>query len=120
MKIIAFAGSNSSKSINHQLVSYAVKLVENSEVINLNDYAVPIYSQDLENSEGIPQSIKYLCAKLSETNKLVISVCEHNGNISAFFKNILDELFKLHMMTKLKFSFKYMFLILKIWYFNRK
>ena len=36
------------------------------------------------------------------------------------FKNILDELFKLHMMTKLKFSFKYMFLILKIWYFNRK
>ena len=43
-----------------------------------------------------------------------------NINNIFFFKNILDELFKLHMMTKLKFSFKYMFLILKIWYFNRK
>ena len=90
MKTIGFAGSNSSISINHQLVSYALKLVENSEIIKLTDYSVPIYSQDLEKSEGIPQSIKYLDAKLSEANKLVISVCEHNGNISAFFKNILE------------------------------
>jgi NAD(P)H-dependent FMN reductase len=90
MKIIAFAGSNSSSSINHQLVSYAVKFVEHSELIKLNDYDAPMYSQDLENSEGIPQSIKHLGAKLSESNKLVISVCEHNGNISAFFKNILE------------------------------
>ena len=90
MKTIAFAGSNSSTSINHQLVSYAAKLVEHSEVIKLNYYFVPIYSLDLENSEGIPQSIKHLDAKLSESNKLVISVCEYNGNISAFFKNILE------------------------------
>ena len=90
MKTIAFAGSNSSTSINHQLVSHAVKLVEHSEVIKLNDYIAPMYSQDLENSEGIPQSIKNLDTKLSEANKLVISVCEHNGNISAFFKNILE------------------------------
>ena len=90
MKTIGFAGSNSSTSINHQLVSYAVKLVEHSEVIKLSDYSVPMYSQDLEKLEGIPQSIKHLDAKLSEANKLVISVCEHNGNISAFFKNILE------------------------------
>ena len=90
MKTIAFAGSNNSASINHQLVSYAVKSVENSEVIKLTDYSVPMYSQDLEKAEGIPQSIKNLDAKLSEANKLVISVSEHNGNISAFFKNILD------------------------------
>jgi NAD(P)H-dependent FMN reductase len=90
MKTIAFAGSNSSTSINHQLVSYAVKLVEDSEVIKLTDYNAPMYSQDLEKSEGIPQVIKDLNDKLSEANKLVISVCEHNGNISAFFKNILE------------------------------
>ena len=90
MKTIGFAGSNSSTSINHQLVSYALKLVEHSEVIKLTDYSVPIYSQDLEKLDGIPQSIKHLDAKLSEANKLVISVSEHNGNISAFFKNILE------------------------------
>ena len=90
MKTIGFAGSNSSTSINHKLVSYAVKLVEDSEVIKLTDYSVPMYSQDLEKSDGIPQKIKDLNNKLSEANKLIISVCEHNGNISAFFKNILE------------------------------
>jgi len=90
MKTIGFAGSNSSTSINHQLVNYALKFTDHSEIIKLTDYHVPMYSQDLENSEGIPQSIKHLDAKLSESNKLVISVCEHNGNISAFFKNILE------------------------------
>ena len=90
MKTIGFAGSNSSTSINHQLVSYALKFVEHSEVIKLTDYSAPMYSQDLEKSEGVPESIKQLGAKLSEANKLIISVCEHNGNISAFFKNILE------------------------------
>jgi len=90
MKTIGFAGSNSSTSINHQLVSYALNLTEHSEIIKLSDYKVPMYSQDIESLEGIPQSIKDLDAKLSESNKLIISVCEHNGNISAFFKNILE------------------------------
>ena len=120
IKIIGFAASNSSSSINHQLVSYALKLVDNSEVIKLTDYIIPIYSEDLEKSEGIPQSVKDLNAKLTESDKIIISVNEHNGNISAFFKNILDELFKLHTKSKLNFSFMYTFLILKIWYFKRK
>ena len=90
IKIIGFAASNSSSSINHQLVSYALKLVDNSEVIKLTDYIIPIYSEDLEKSEGIPQSVKDLNAKLTESDKIIISVNEHNGNISAFFKNILD------------------------------
>jgi len=42
IKIIGFASSNSSSSINHQLVSYALKLVDNSEVIKLTDYIIPI------------------------------------------------------------------------------
>ena len=43
-----------------------------------------------------------------------------NINNTFFFKNILDELFKLHKKNKLNFSFMYTFLILKIWYFKRK
>lgn len=90
MKTIAFAGSNSSKSINHQLVSYAASLLDNSELIKLNDFEIPMYNIDIEEEKGIPYNVKALHAILSKATFLVISVAEHNGNITAFFKNILD------------------------------
>ncbi len=90
MKIIAFAGSNSSKSINQQLATYAASLTPNTEVIQLTDYNTPIYSEDAESETGIPESIQRLNNKLSAADGFIIAVNEHNGNISAFFKNILD------------------------------
>lgn len=89
-KIIAFAGSNSSKSINQQLIQYIATHNNNIEVIKLTDYNIPMYSEDLEEKNGIDNEVIRLNEKLSETNKLIISVAEHNGNLSAFFKNILD------------------------------
>ncbi len=90
MKTIAFAGSNSSTSINHQLVTYVASLVDNSEVIKLTDYNIPMYGEDIEKEKGMPEAIKTLDSKLSQAENVIISVAEHNGNISAYFKNILD------------------------------
>jgi chromate reductase, NAD(P)H dehydrogenase (quinone) len=90
MKIIALAGSNSSKSINHQLVSYAASQINNSEVIRLTDYNIPMYSIDVEEEMGIPKGVKDLNQKLSEADAFILSVAEHNGNISAFFKSVVD------------------------------
>ncbi len=90
MKTIAFSGSNSSKSINQQLVTYAATLIENSKVLNLTSYNIPVYNIDIEENEGIPNDVKKLADILVEVDNLIISVSEHNGNISAFFKNILD------------------------------
>ncbi len=90
MKIIAFAGSNSKNSINHQLASYAGSLVKGSEIIKLSDYDIPMYSIDAEEATGIPNRVKELDQKLAQADALIISVAEHNGNITAFFKNILD------------------------------
>ena len=89
-KILAFAGSNSSNSINQQLVNYIATLSDKVELIKLTDYEVPIYNIDLESQDGIPDNISKLAEKLAEADQLIISVAEHNGNISAFFKNILD------------------------------
>ena len=49
-KILAFAGSNSSQSINHELVSYVVNQLIDEEVklIRLTDYHLPIYQIDHE------------------------------------------------------------------------
>ena len=90
MKTLAFAGSNSSTSINQQLISYAAQHISNSEVIELTDYPAPIYSEDLEKASGIDKNIQALAAKIAEADNLIIAVNEHNGYISAFFKNTLD------------------------------
>lgn len=90
MKVITFAGSNSSSSINHQLVEFVASLNENIEVSRLTDYKIPMYSMDIENNQGIPSEVSVLASKLDEADQFVISVAEHNGNITAFFKNHLD------------------------------
>ncbi len=90
MKIIAFAGSNSSKSINHQLINYVASFVDKVDIIRLTDYQIPMYNIDVEEKDGIPAGVKALGEKLATADYLFISVAEHNGNITAFFKNILD------------------------------
>ena len=54
MKIIAFAGSNSHNSINKKLATYAACLFENAEleVLDLNDYEMPLFSVDIEAKIG--------------------------------------------------------------------
>ena len=50
MKIVAFAGSNSTTSINKQLVTYASSLLTDRdvEILDFNDYYIPTYSIDIE------------------------------------------------------------------------
>ncbi|MFY7758745.1 MAG: NADPH-dependent FMN reductase [Flavobacterium stagni] len=90
-KIIAFGGSTSQTSINKQLATYAAHLFFNAEVevLDLNDYPLPVFSVDLE-KEGMPQSAQDFYAKIGSADLLVVSLAEHNGAYSAAFKNLLD------------------------------
>lgn len=96
-KILAFAGSNSSTSINHEFITYVANRIQGHEikVIKLRDFEIPMYSIDLEKERGIPTDIKILKNLIDEHDALVISVNEHNGTVSAFFKNIIDWLSRL-------------------------
>lgn len=92
MKIFAFAASNSRKSINKQLVSYALTYFDgyDKNLIDLNDYEMPIYSIDKENENGIPQLAYQLASQIDESDLIICSFAEHNGAYTAAFKNILD------------------------------
>jgi len=92
MKIIAFAGSNSSKSINKMLVTYAASLFENTtvEVLDLKDYEATLYGIDIENEIGQAEEAKLFLQKLKLADIFVISLAENNGNYSVAFKNIID------------------------------
>jgi len=91
-KIIAFAGSNSRDSINHLLIGAITREISNCEIkiVKLSDYTIPMYSIDLENEVGIPIDVQLLKNEIEKSQGIIISVNEHNGSISAFFKNILD------------------------------
>lgn len=96
-KILVFSGSNSRNSINNKLAKSAASLIvgHNIETINLADYDLPIFNVDIEQERGFPINLKMLYNKIKDADALVISVNEHNGMISAFFKNILDWLSRL-------------------------
>lgn len=92
MKIIAFAGSNSSKSINKKLVTYASSLFKGAEVeiLDLRDYQAPLFSVDVEKEIGQAKEALAFLAKLKSADMLLISLAENNGNYSTAFKNLFD------------------------------
>ena len=92
MKILAFAASNHSNSINKRLVSYISSKFEGHDVelLDINDYEMPIYSIDREVSGGVPKLAEDFATKIDGADLLIISLAEYNGSYSTAFKNIFD------------------------------
>ncbi|TWX69734.1 NAD(P)H-dependent oxidoreductase [Colwellia demingiae] len=92
MKLLAFAASSNSKSINKQLATYAASLVPGAtvEILDLNDYEIPLFSQDKEELLGQPEAAKSFFAKLGQADAIIISFAEHNGSYTAAYKNLFD------------------------------
>ncbi|WGO98288.1 NAD(P)H-dependent oxidoreductase [Saccharophagus degradans] len=91
-KIVAFAASSSSTSINKRLVTYATQQLSNVEVeiLDLNDFEMPLFSVDRENALGSPDAAQRFYKKLGEADGLIISFAEHNGSYTAAYKNLYD------------------------------
>lgn len=96
MKILAFAATNSSQSINKQLVSYAADqlAVQSSdadiEIIDINDYELPLFSIDREAQLGQPDLARAFFDKIGSADAILISFAEHNGSYTAAYKNLFD------------------------------
>jgi len=91
-KILAFAASNSRQSINKALVTWAGDQLDQVElqVIDLNDYEMPIYSIDRQNESGFPDRAYAFREQLKSADGIMISFAEYNGSYTAAFKNIFD------------------------------
>ncbi len=97
MKILAFGASNSKNSINKTFAKYAAETYKSEinpdaeiEVIDLNDYELPLFSVDLEKEIGQPANAQAFLDKIAESDALIISFAEHNSNVSAAYKNLYD------------------------------
>jgi len=92
MKILAFAATSSSKSINRQLVRYAASQLESAEteLLDINDYELPLFSEDREAELGQPELAKAFLDKIGNSDALIIAFAEHNGSYTAAYKNLFD------------------------------
>lgn len=91
-KIVAFGASNSKNSINKKLATFAANQIANAEVqlLDLNDFEMPIYGIDREKENGIPPLALEFKEHIKKADSIIISFAEHNGSYSTAFKNILD------------------------------
>lgn len=92
MKILAFGASSSSSSINKKLATYATTFFigDEIEILDLNDFEMPLFSVDKENKSDYPQEAHDFLAAIGNADLLIISMAEHNGSYTVAFKNILD------------------------------
>ena len=98
-KILAFGASSSKNSINKELARFTANQIKNgeTEVLDLNDYELPIYSVDKEAENGIPKLAKEIKHKIQQADGIVVSFAEHNGTYSAAYKNVYDWVSRINM-----------------------
>lgn len=95
MKVIAFGASSSKSSINKQLATHAASLIKahqdvEIEILDLNDYELPIFSEHKEAELGKPALAQAFFDKLTASDIIIISFAEHNGSYTTAYKNIFD------------------------------
>ncbi len=92
--ILAFSGSSRNDSFNQKLVAIAAdgacKAGANVTLINLGDYPMPLYNQDLETNEGLPETARAFKQLLIEHDGLLIASPEYNSAFSPLLKNAID------------------------------
>lgn len=94
VKILAFAGSARQESFNKRLVSQAAQGVKDAgaevTLIDLADFSLPLFDQDLEEAQGMPESAKAFKQLLIEHDGLLIASPEYNSSFSPLLKNMID------------------------------
>ena len=94
IKILALAGSTRSGSFNKKLVAAAASSLSKAgavvTVIDLKDYPMPLFDEDVEKENGLPKSVRKFKDLLIDHDGFFISTPEYNGFFSGVLKNAID------------------------------
>ena len=97
MKILAIPATNSRNGLNRQIIAAAARLLEGGlvadaevEILDLNDYEMPIFSVERQESGGVPEAAQRFYDKIGGADAVIVSFAEHNGSYSAAWKNVYD------------------------------
>jgi NAD(P)H-dependent FMN reductase len=94
MKVLVFAASTRTDSLNRRLARFAASELEREGIevtsVDLRDYPMPIYDGDLEVESGLPATARALKTLIRSNDAVVIASPEYNGSFTALLKNTLD------------------------------
>ena len=92
--ILAFAGSTRADSFNKKMVRVAADGARSAgakvTLVDLRDYAMPLYDGDLEAAEGLPEAAEAFKKLMIASDGFLIGAPEYNSSISAVLKNTID------------------------------
>lgn len=93
-KILCIAGSLRKGSFNKKLVrvamEYATEAGANATYADLRDYPMPVYDEDIETEQGIPQAVVDFQCLLKQQHGLLIASPVYLGTIPGALKNAID------------------------------
>jgi len=94
VKILSFAGSTRSESINKRLAKIAMRAAETAgaEVTfaDLADYQMPLYCSDWESENGMPDEVIAFKELMKSHQGFIIASPEYNGSLTGTLKNTID------------------------------
>lgn len=93
MNIFVFCASNSSKSINKELLKECVKHLDGNDFTfkTMADFELPVFGQDLEgNGQPYPTAALDFIHLVQESDAIILATPEHNSSMPAAFKNLVD------------------------------
>lgn len=93
-KILAFAGSSRDGSHNAKLLEIAVTGARAAgaevTVVNLRELHLPLFDEDLERIEGLPEGARELKNRMLAHQGFLIACPEYNSSITPALKNAID------------------------------
>ncbi len=97
MKVLAIPASNSRNGLNRRIVSYAARLLEGGlvadaevEIVDLNDYEMPIFSVERHEDGGVPEPARRFFDQIGSADAVIVTYAEHNGSYTVAWKNLYD------------------------------
>lgn len=92
--ILVFGGSLRAESYNQKLATIAAEAASDAggevTLISLRDFRMPLFDEDLEEAEGMPEAAQELKALFAKHTALIIASPEYNSTITAALKNAID------------------------------
>jgi chromate reductase len=92
MNILSFGASASKQSINKQFAHFVADQfgTDKTSKIDLIDFPLPVFTVDEEKENGFPENVHLFLEKVYSADLIIISMAEHNGTYTTWFKNLFD------------------------------
>lgn len=94
VKLLFFAGSARKDSLNKKLAQSAAEIAAAQDAearfIDLADFDMPLFNEDIESESGLPNNAKKLKQLMIDHHGFFIASPEYNSSFSPLLKNALD------------------------------